>query len=316
MMEARRPRSAGFLAEVEIMKMNNTNLACLAVVIGGILAVPVASAAEPVDITSNITIDSVHCTLSVLPGSTAVAMNYKVEKANVDAGTPGTYTVGGEGTADYTISTGNGACPFGLLDIQMPVVGKPSGVLAVALYKGDTKFLINTFVSDLYATANVDGSGTPTEIVGAGINTIAGTVQRTFARDPSGYVEALTLYKPTNFSDVSTETSGSQYEAIFSAPGRIKVTNTYFDGSSKGWPSGYSNSYVNGVLIPTGYLQGATGGAHVVIPAGSLTGQQSVTIKVGTAASALPYTQQVADVGGVVNGEVFSGTGTLTVTSS
>lgn len=301
------------------MKMYNINLVRLAVVIGGILAVPVASAAEPVDISSNITIDSaISCALTVTPENNAVALNYTVTPENVSSATAGTYSPVGEGTANYVISVGSEACAIQNLSIRMPVVGSSSGAYAVALYKGSTKFLVNTFVADLYATDQTNGSGVPSAIVGAGMSKVPNVVSQPVERLEAGYVMPFNPYDTNKNSFNSTDIQApAGAPVVFSDTGKIRVPNPISDTSVYGWPSGWGiNPRVNGYAIPTGFIKGVTGGSYVVIPATSLTGQRSVTIKVGTAVSTLPYTQKVADVGGVVNGETFSGTGTLTVTSS
>lgn len=298
------------------MKLCNTNLACLAVGISGILAFPVG-ASESVDLSSNIAIDSaVSCKLTVTPVSTSVSLNYTVTQDNLDRSEAGTYTLGGNGTADYVISSGSAACNMGSLSIKMPVVGRPSGKFAVALSKGDTRFLVNTVVSDLYSTTSTDGSGTPNEIVGAGIHRTQTSVQRTFIRDPDGFVQPLQAYK-TKFPASATDTVDVTY-AVFSAASNIAVKDPYTVDGAVGWPSGYSGGYspINGVLLPVGWLNGAPTGSLVNIPGPSLTGQRSVTIKVGTAVSAVPYAGQNSSVGSVLNGEVYSDTGTLTVTSA
>lgn len=299
------------------MKLCNTNLACLAVGISCILAFPVA-ASESVDLSSNIAIDSaISCKLTVTPVSTSVSLNYTVTQDNIDASEAGTYTLGGNGTADYVISSGSAACNMESLSIKMPVVGTPSGKFAVALRDGDTKFLVNTVLSDLYSTTSTDGSGTPHEIVGAGINRDSTTVQRKFIRDTNGFVQPLQPYKTTFTATGSTDTEIGT-EAVFSAASNIRIDGAYTVDATVGWPSGYSGNVgpINGSLLPVGWLYGAKGGSLVNIPGASLTGQRSVTIKVGTAVSAVPYAGQKSSVGSVLNGEVYSDTGTLTVTSA
>ncbi len=273
---------------------------------------------NPAELTAKIAVSSGHdCSISFTStGTSLVALTYTLTADNIQQNTAGEYTAENP-TADYVFSAGSSAdCTLGTVDILMPVVGEASGVAARQIKQHGAAFLANTAVADLYGTADADGTGDPVAIEGAqyfrsagGTKVSAGTdLERVEGAYPAGRNKVNFSYNFLSATRVGKD-EGTFSEYYSPAPLNVRA-GSYAVDAYTGWPRSPSlsspavGSLINGMP------------AVISLPAAGTAGSRAIVLKLTTLMGYNPYVGKTPDVSSVVNGEVYSATGVVTVSSS